>query len=40
LTPSEIALLRQRKKSIANYVRQELSDRLKQRHLEYMLTKA
>jgi len=40
LTPSEIALLRQSKKSIADYVQKELPERLKQRHLEHMLTKA
>ena len=40
LTPSEIVLLQQSKKSIADYVRKELSARLKQRHLEHMLTKA
>lgn len=31
LTPSEIVLLQQSKKSIADYVRKELSARLKQR---------
>ena len=40
LTPSEIVLLQQSKKSIADYVQKELPERLKQRHLEHMLTKA
>ncbi len=40
LTPSEIVLLQQSKKSIADYVRKELPERLKQRHLEHLLTKA
>ncbi|QTQ33538.1 hypothetical protein [Aromatoleum bremense] len=39
LTPSEIALLQQSKESIADYVQKELPERLKQRHLEHMLTK-
>lgn len=40
LTPSEIDSLRQSKKSIADYVQKELSERLKQRHLEHLLIKA
>ena len=40
LTPSEIVLLQHSKKSIADYVQKELPERLKQRHLEHMLTKA
>ena len=40
LTPSEIDLLRQSKKSIADYVQKELPGRLKRRHLEHMLIKA
>ena len=40
LTRSEIDALRQNKKSIADYVQKELPERLKQRHLEHMLTKA
>ena len=39
LTPSEIDLLRQSKKSIADYVQKELPVRLKQRHLEHVLNK-
>ncbi len=38
LTPSEIALLQQSKKSIADYVQRKLPVCLKQRHLEHMLT--
>jgi hypothetical protein len=37
LTPSEIDLLRQSKKSIADYVQKELLGQLKQRHLEHLL---
>jgi hypothetical protein len=37
LTPSEIDLLRQSKKSIADYVQRELPARLKQRNLEHLL---
>lgn len=40
LTPSEIDLLRQSKKSIADYVQRELPVRLKNRHLEHLLNKA
>ena len=40
LTPSEIVLLWQSKKSIADYVQKELPKRLKQRGLEHILTKA
>ncbi len=40
LTPSEIDLLRQSKKSIADYVQRELPARLKQRHLDHLLNKA
>jgi hypothetical protein len=40
LTPSEIDLLRQSKKSIADYVQRELPVRLKSRHLEHLLNKA
>ena len=40
LTPSEIDLLRQSKKSIADFVQKELPERLKQRHLEYVLTRS
>jgi hypothetical protein len=40
LTPSEIDLLRQSKKSIADYVQRELPVRLKQRHMEHLLNKA
>ncbi len=40
LTPSEIDLLRQSKKAIADYVQKELSERLKQRHLEHLLNRA
>jgi len=39
LTPSEIASLQQSKKSIADYVQRELSERMKQRHLEHMVPK-
>ena len=39
LTPSEIDLLRQSKKSIADYVQRELPVRLKQRHMEHLLNK-
>ena len=39
LTSSEIASLQQSKKSIADFVQKELADRMKQRHLEHMLTK-
>ena len=39
LTPSEIDLLRQSKKSIADFVQKELPERLKQRHLEHILAK-
>ena len=37
LTPSEIDLLRQSKKSIADDVQRELPARLKQRNLEHLL---
>ena len=40
LTPSEIDLLRQSKKSIADYVQRELPVSLKSRHLEHLLNKA
>jgi len=40
LTPSEIDLLRQSKKSIADYVQRELPVRLKQRHMQHLLNKA
>ena len=40
LTPSEIDWLRQSKKSIADFVQKELPERLKQRHLEYVLDKS
>jgi ATP-dependent protease HslVU (ClpYQ) ATPase subunit len=40
LTPSEIDLLRQSKKTIADYVQRELPARLKQRHLDHLLNKA
>ncbi len=39
LTPSEIDLLRQSKKSIADFVQKELPERLKQRHMEHILAK-
>ncbi len=39
LTPSEIDALRQSKKSIAAYVQKELSERLKQKKLGYVLNK-
>ena len=39
LTPSEIDLLLQSKKSIADYVQKELPARLKQRHLEHILNR-
>ena len=39
LTPSEIDLLRQSKKSISDFVQKELPERLKQRHLEHILAK-
>ena len=38
LTPSEIVSLRQSKKLIADYVQKELPERLKERHLEHLLT--
>ena len=40
LTKSEIALLQQGKKSIADFVQKELPARLKARHQDYMLYKA
>jgi hypothetical protein len=39
LTPSEIDLLQQSKKSIADYVQKELPGRLKQQHLEHVLNR-
>ena len=39
LTPSEIDLLRQSKKSIADFVQKELPESLKQRHMEHILAK-
>jgi len=39
LTPSEIDLLRQNKKSIADYVQREIPARPKQRHLDHLLNK-
>ena len=40
LTKSEIALLQQGKKSIADFVQKELPERLKARQQEHMLYKA
>ena len=39
LTSSEIALLQQGKKSIADFVQKELPERLRERQQEYMLYK-